>query len=152
MSRHGTEYDGFRRGQAAFVAGDAQAAIEAFNQFTAAQDSTAIPAELYLLLGRAYRQIGNFQAASVAFQTLIDRYPQDPLFGDALLERGRTRFLAGDSPAAIQIYLALAEEYDQLASAAGEALWRAGYLIRHQWSDGLVASGVHAFGRSLSRS
>lgn len=128
LSRHGTAFDGFRRGQAAFIAGDAQAAIEAFNQFAAAQDSTAIPADLYLLLGRAYRQVGNFQAASVAFQTLIDRYPQDPLFGDALLERGRTRFLAGDSPAAIEIYLALAEEYDQLASAAGEALWRAGYL------------------------
>ena len=128
LSRHGTEFDGFRRGQAAFVAGDAQAAITAFNQFTATQASAAIPAELYLLLGRAYRQIGNFAAASVAFQSLIDRYPQDPLFGDALLERGRTRFLAGDSPAAIQIYLALAEEYDHLASAAGEALWRAGYL------------------------
>ena len=81
-----------------------------------------------MLLGRAYRQVGNFQAASVAFQTLIDRYPQDPLFGEALLERGRTRFLAGDSPAAIEIYLALAEEYDHLTSAAGEALWRAGYL------------------------
>ena len=128
LSRHGTAFDGFRRGQAAFIAGEAQAAIEAFNQFAAAQESTAIPAELYLLLGRAYRQIGNFQAATVSFQTLIDRYPQDPLFGDALLERGRTRFLAGDSPAAIQIYLALAEAYDQLASAAGEALWRAGYL------------------------
>ena len=60
LSRHGTAFDGFRRGQAAFVAGDAQAAIEALNQFAAAQDSTAIPAELYLLLGRAYRQIGNF--------------------------------------------------------------------------------------------
>ena len=128
LSRHGSEFDGFRRGQAAFIAGDAQAAIEAFNQYTTTQESTAIPAELFLLLGRAYRQIGNFAAASVAFQTLIDRYPQDPLFGEALLERGRTRFLAGDSPAAIQIYLALAEEYDFLPNAAGEALWRAGYL------------------------
>jgi len=129
LSRHGSEFDGFRRGQAAFIAGDAQAAIEAFNQYTTTQESTAIPAELFLLLGRAYRQIGNFAAASVAFQTLIDRYPQDPLFGEALLERGRTRFLAGDSPAAIQIYLALAEEYDYLPNAAGEALWRAGYLF-----------------------
>ncbi len=128
LRRHGSAFDGFRRGQAAFIAGDAQAAIEAFDQFTAAQDSTAIPAELFLLLGRAHRQVGDFGAASVAFQTLIDRYPQDPLFGDALLERGRTRFLAGDSPAAIEIYLALADEYGQLASAAGEALWRAGYL------------------------
>ncbi len=128
LSRHGAEIDGFRRGQAAFIAGDAQAAIEALNQYTATKESAAIPAELFLLLGRAYRQIGDFAAASVAFQTLIDRYPQDPLFGDALLERGRTRFLAGDSPAAIEIYLALAADYEDLADAAGEALWRAGYL------------------------
>ena len=128
LSRHGAEFDGFRRGQAAFIAGDAQAAIDALNQYATNQAPTAIPAELFLLLGRAYRQIGNFAAASVAFQTLIDRYPQDPLLGDALLERGRTRFLAGDSPAAIEIYLALAAEYDDLAAAAGEALWRAGYL------------------------
>lgn len=128
LSRHGTEFDGFRRGQAAFVAGDVQAAIEAFNHFTTSQDSPAIPAELFLLLGRAYRQIGDFDAASVAFQTLIDRYPQDPLFGDALLERGRTRFLSGDSPAAIEIYLSIAEDYEELENAAGEALWRAGYL------------------------
>lgn len=128
LSRRGEEFDGFRRGQAAFIAGDNQAAIEAFNQYTIAQDSTAIPAELFLLLGRAYRRIGNFDAASVAFQTLIDRYPQDPLFGEALLERGRTRFLGGDIPAAISIYLSIAEEYEEWESAAGEALWRAGYL------------------------
>ncbi|MYE27627.1 MAG: tetratricopeptide repeat protein, partial [Chloroflexi bacterium] len=128
LSRHGAEFDGFRRGQAAFVAGDNQAAIEAFNQYTTTQDSTAVPAELFLQLGRAYRRIGNFDAASVAFQTLIDRYPQDPLFGEALLERGRTRFLSGDIPAAISIYLSVAEEYEELESAAGEALWRAGYL------------------------
>ena len=128
LSRHGAEIDGFRRGQAAFIAGDAQAAVDAVNQYLAAEDSTAIPAELFLLLGRAYRQIGDFAAAARAFQTLIDRYPQDPLFGDALLERGRTRFLAGDSPAAIEIYLSLAEGYSHLAAAAGEALWRAGYL------------------------
>ncbi len=128
LARHGAALDGFRRGQAAFIAGDAQAAIEAFNEFTRTQTASAIPAELFLLLGRAYRQIGNFDAATVAFQTLIDRYPQAPLLGDALLERGRTRFLAGDNPAAIQLYLALAQEYDYLADAAGEALWRAAYL------------------------
>ena len=128
LSRHGEELDEFRRGQAAFVAGDDQAAIEAFNQYTITQESTLIPAQLFLLLGRAYRRIGNFDAASVAFQTLIDRYPQDPLFGEALLERGRTRFLSGDIPAAISAYLSIAADYEELASAAGEALWRAGYL------------------------
>ena len=147
LSRHGAVVDGFRRGQAALIAGDAQAAIDAFNQHTA-QDSAAIPAELFLLLGRAYRQIGNFGAAAIAFQTLIDRYPQDPLLGDALLERGRTRFLAGDSPAAIEIYLALAEDYDYLASAAGEALWRAGYLYG---TSGQTTASRQVFTRMADR-
>ena len=148
LSRRGAEIDGLRRGQAAFVAGEFQAAVDAFNDFTASREPSAIPAELFLLLGRAYRQIGNFEAASVAFQTLIDRYPQDPLFGEALLERGRTRFLAGDSPAAIEIYLALAEEYAQLPEAAGEALWRAGYLYG---TNGETALSRQVFTRLADR-
>ncbi len=128
LSGRGVEYDGFQLGKAAFIAGDYQAAIDGFNQYTTSQQLSAIPAELYLTLGRAYRQIGNSNAATVAFQTVIDAYPRDALFGAALLERGRTRFLAGDSPAAIQTYLSIADNYSQLGEAAGEALWRAGYL------------------------
>lgn len=124
----GIQYDGLTRGKSAFYAGDYQTAIDAFNAFTTSQQLEAVPAELHLLLGRAYRQIGNADAAMIAFQTIIDQYPQDPLFGDALLERGRTRFLAGDIPAAIEIYLSVADNYDYLGDAAGEALWRAGYL------------------------
>ena len=128
LSAEGIVYDGFRRGRGAYIAGEYLAAIDAFNQFTSSNALAAIPAELHLLLGRAYRQIGNADAAMVAFQTVIDQYPQDPLFGDALLERGRTRFLSGDSPAAITTYLAIADNYGYLADAAGIALWRAGYL------------------------
>jgi len=125
---NGAEIDGLQRGKTAFIAGDYQAAINAFNEYTTNYQLAAIPAELHLLLGRAYREIGNFDAATVAFQTIIDQYPQDPLFGDALLERGRTRFLSGDIPAAISIYLDIADSYNYLTDAAGEALWRAGYL------------------------
>ncbi len=128
LSQQGISYDGWQRGKAAYSAGDYQAAVDAFNEYRAARQPAALPAELFLLLGRAYRQLGNSEAATVAFQTVIDYYPQDPLFGAALLERGRTRFLAGDSPTAIQFYLAIADSYPELAAAAGEALWRAGYL------------------------
>ncbi len=116
----------FERGQAAFAAGEWQAAVDAYERALAA--GGAIPAELYLQLGRAQRNLGNSQAATTAFQTLIDLYADDPLLGAALLERGRTRFLAGDNSAAIELYLAIAADFPQLASAAGEALWRAGYL------------------------
>lgn len=128
LSGRGLEFDGLQRGKAAFAAGDYPAAIDGFLEFTGIHPLSATPAELYLTLGRAYRQAGNSAAAAAAFETLIDAYPQDPLLGAALLERGRTRFLAGDSPSAIQIYLAIAEDYPQLENAAGEALWRAGYL------------------------
>ena len=128
LSQHGVAYDGLQRGRAAYIAGDYQAAIDAFNQYTTTNELAAIPADLFLSLGRAYRQIGNSEAAAIAFQTVTDQYPSDQLFGEALLERGRTRFLAGDSPAAIQIYLAIADNYTLFEATAGEALWRAGYL------------------------
>ncbi len=128
LREEGIAVGAWLRGKSAFIAGNYQAAIAAFNEFTSTHLLTEIPAELHLLLGRAYRQIGNADAATVAFQTIIDHFPQDPLFGDALLERGRTRFLAGDIAAAISIYLSIADNYDYLTQAAGEALWRAGYL------------------------
>jgi len=137
LAAQGRAFDGFQRGRSAFIAGDYQAAIDAFNEYTSTRQLAAIPAELYLMLGRAYRAIGNFEAAAVTFQVIIDRYPQDPLFGDALLERGRTRFLAGDIPAAIRIYLSIADAYGDLEQAAGEALWRAGYLYGTSGEAGL---------------
>ena len=77
--------------------------------------------------GRAYREIGNSSAANVAFQIIIDSYKTDPLFGQALLEQGRTKFLANDITGAIQTYFNIADTYDYLPEAA-EALWRVGYL------------------------
>ncbi|MCY4147582.1 MAG: transglycosylase SLT domain-containing protein [Chloroflexi bacterium] len=118
--------DPFERGKAAYAAGDWAAAADAFSRALAA--GGAPPAELYLKLGQAQRNLGNSQAATSAFQSIIDLYPDDALFGAALLERGRTRFLANDHAAAIELYLAVADDFPQLTAAAGEALWRAGYL------------------------
>lgn len=132
---NGSTIDGWRRGQVAFNRGEYLTAIEAFNEYTSSFQLDAIPADLYLLLGRSYREIGNSDAALVAFQTLIDQYPGDPLFGEALLERGRTRFLAGDYPAAIETYLAVARDYAALTETAAEAMWRAGYLYGTQLEE-----------------
>lgn len=115
-------------GRVAFLYGDYERAIEALNTHSTEYQLDAIPAELHLMLGRAYREIGNSDAAVTAFQTIIDQYPQDPQFGEALLEQGRTRFLLGDIPAAIERYLFIADNYGYLAETAAEALWRAGYL------------------------
>ncbi|GAB4520373.1 MAG: hypothetical protein OHK0046_30530 [Anaerolineae bacterium] len=125
---NGIPIDEYQQGRIQYFAGNYDAAIEAFNAFTTEAPLTAVPAELHLLLGRAYREIGNAEAAQVAFRTLIEQFPQDALFGEALLETGRTRFLAGENDAAISRYLEIADNYGYLDATAAEALWRAGYL------------------------
>ncbi len=128
LRENGINVDAWQRGRIAYTYGAYAEAIEAFNAHTSQVPAQDVPAELYLLLGRAYREVGNSSAAQIAFQTIIDVYPGDPLFGDALLEQGRTRFLAGDIPQAISTYLSIADNYGYLADAGAEALWRAGYL------------------------
>ena len=81
------------------------------------------------MLGRAYREIGNTQAALTAFQTIIDHYPTDPLFGDALLEQGRTRFLNNDNGGAIEQYMHVADTYNYLPQAP-EALLAGGLPLQ----------------------
>ena len=125
---NGRELDDFAVGQVSFAYGDYDRALDAFDAYSSEHPLADIPAALYLMLGRAYREVGNSAAAVTAFQTLIEQYPQDPAFGEALLEQGRTKFLAGDIPGAIAQYLSIADTYDYLNDTAAEALWRAGYL------------------------
>jgi soluble lytic murein transglycosylase len=132
------QLDSYEVGRVAYLAGDHEAAIEAFNTFTTQTALSEIPAELHLLLGRAYRAVGNSEAALVAFQTIVAQYANDPLFGDALLEQGRTRFLDDEIDEAIEFYLQIVDNYDYLADTAAEALWRAGYL--HGTHDNLSES------------
>jgi soluble lytic murein transglycosylase len=123
----GVPVDDYTRGRISYTYGDYEGAINAFNTYSTERPIADLPAEMYLLLGRAYREIGNPTAALTAFQTIIDQYPTDPLFGQALLEQGRTRFLAGEIDQAIARYMEIARDYGYLPEAA-EALWRAGYL------------------------
>lgn len=130
--------NGYQQGQVYYYNGDYQNAVVAFNQFSTSVLLSDIPAEFHLLLGRAYREIGNSPAALIAFQTIPTQYPTDPLFGEALLEQGRTRFMNGDTAGAIQTYLDIAQTNPNLQTVAPEALWRAGYLYTtgQQLSEG----------------
>ena len=124
----GVDVDPLRRAQITFFAGDYAAAIDAINSIVESRSFAETEAETLLMLGRAQRAAGDSGAAMRTFDQLARREPADEQFGEALLERGRTHFLAGDSETAISVYLAIADNYPTLASAAGEALWRAGYL------------------------
>lgn len=135
LDANSVEVDSFRRGIIYYTYGDYTNAIDAFNDYTSTFTLDVIPARLYLLLGRAYRELGNWEAARVAFQTLLDQYPDDPLFPTALLERGRTYFLQGDYETAISTYTAIADNYAYLEEASAEGLWRAGYLYGTQLNN-----------------
>jgi soluble lytic murein transglycosylase-like protein/TolA-binding protein len=123
----GEEVDDLARGQVSYNFGDYEDAIEAFNTFSSTHVLTEISPDFYLMLGRAYREIGNPTAAVTAFQTIVSQYPTDALFGQALLEQGRTKFLSNDIDGAIEQYLRIGDDYGYLPEAA-EALWRVGYL------------------------
>lgn len=127
LDANGRVLDNLARGRVAFLYGDYQGAIEALNRYSTQRTLSEVPAEVHLILGRAYREIGNNAAAMTAFQTVIDQYTTDPAFGEALLEQGRTRFLDGDVQGAIDQYMRIADTYDYLPEAP-EALWRAGFL------------------------
>jgi soluble lytic murein transglycosylase len=124
---NGFEPEPLEQASVAFLHGDYEYTISVLNTFTTTHQLAAIPPDLYMRLGRAYREIGNPTAAITAFQTIIAQYPQDLLFGEALLEQGQTKAQSGDTPAAIQHYVMMADNYGYLPEAA-EALWRAGYL------------------------
>jgi soluble lytic murein transglycosylase len=127
MIANGVTIDPFQQGQVSYTYGDYEGAIAAYNTYSTQRPLTQIPAQMFLQLGRAYREVGNPSAAFTAFQSVIDQYPTDPAFGDALLEQGRTRFLSGDIPGAIEQYQSIVQTYGYLPQAA-EALWRVGYL------------------------
>ena len=105
-----------------FIAGDVQRTQAALAPLAAA--SGDFPAELWLMLGRAERDLGASEAAMAAFGA-ISR--DSDFYGEALLELGRTRFWSGDTEGAIEHYLQLADRMAR-SPAAAEALWRAGFL------------------------
>ncbi len=137
----GVEIDPALRGQISFAAEDYEDAITALHLYTSERSLAEILPEVHLRLGRAYRAVGNSEAAWTSFQAVIDLHPTSPEFGQALLEQGRTRFLAGDNAAAIERYRHLATTYPQLAEAP-DALWRVGYL---QEQGGDLASAVATY-------
>ncbi|MEB2288651.1 MAG: tetratricopeptide repeat protein [Anaerolineae bacterium] len=125
----GLQVDSFLQARINFANKDYSAAIQALNAYSSESGFSSVAA--LMMLGRAYREVGNVQAAITTFQTVLDTYPTDPIFGEAWLEQGRTLFLSGDVAGAIQKYIALSTLHPDVPAGA-EALWRAGYLYSTQ--------------------
>ena len=109
-------------GRVSSIAGDVQRTQAALAPLAAAGGD--FPAELWLTLGRAERDLGASEAAMAAFEAISQ---DSDFYGEALLELGRTRFWSGDTEGAIEHYLQLADRMAR-SPAAAEALWRAGFL------------------------
>ncbi|NDJ85772.1 MAG: tetratricopeptide repeat protein [Chloroflexi bacterium] len=125
----GRPVDNWLRARISFANEDYGDAITALNTYST--EVTTLPAQAMLMLGRTYRELGNYEAAYTTFQGLMDQYPQDPLFGEAWLDQGRTLYWSGDTPSAINRYSALADERPELPQAP-EALWRVAYLYENE--------------------
>ncbi|MCB9436267.1 MAG: tetratricopeptide repeat protein [Anaerolineales bacterium] len=128
----GYEVDNWLRGRISLANEDYGDAVNALNAYSV--EVGTMPAAALLLLGQAYRGLGNFSAAYSTFQAILDQYPNDPLFGTAWLDQGRTLYWSGDTVSAINRYAQLATEYPNVAEAP-EGLWRAGYLYANELND-----------------
>ncbi len=140
----GLQVDSYQQARINFANKDYNAAIQALNAHSSENGFSSV--EALMMLGRAYREVGNVQAAITTFQTVLDTYPTDPVFGEAWLEQGRTLFLSGDVAGAIQKYTALATLHPDVPEGA-EALWRAGYLYSTQGNTDAARSSPAPPGR-----
>jgi len=124
---NGGSVDSYLHGRISYAAGDWNDAIAALFAYTTATPASKVDPAALVMLGRAYRQVGNAAAAATAFQAVVDQFPNTPAFGDAWLEQGRSLLLNKQTQDAIAKYKALAQNYPKVGQGA-EAMWRAGYL------------------------
>src|SRR5258708_5919138 len=127
LLKAGAPVDDLLRGEISFNAQDYNDAITALYAYTGKTSIGQIDPKVFMLLGQAYRAVGNVAAANTSFQAVIDQFPQSPQYGDAWLEQGRTLALANKVPDAIAKYNEMSDTHPDLPQGA-EALWRAGYL------------------------
>ncbi|HVU13476.1 MAG TPA: tetratricopeptide repeat protein [Phototrophicaceae bacterium] len=119
--------DNLIMGTVCYNEGDYLGAIKALSAYARDHTFDTVPTSMLLMLGRAYREIGNTQAANTTFETIITQYPTDSLFGQALLEQGESFATANDLNSAIEQYMNIADNYNYVPEVP-EALLRAGLL------------------------
>jgi soluble lytic murein transglycosylase len=89
------------------------------------------PVELYLLLGRAQRGLGDHDAALATFEQVSEQFPDDPAASVAALEQASTLVAMDDATQAVERFQAVATDYPQ-SPEAPEALLQAAQLERDE--------------------
>jgi len=123
--------DDFQRGLVDFYNDMFDPAVASFYRVVEADLEGHVGAPHYFA-GLAYRSTGNYAAALVEFDTLIDTHPGDPYEDDAWLDKAWTHYLAGDAASAVATYTQFAARNGS-HSLAATALWWAGNI--HFWAD-----------------
>lgn len=110
----------------------AEAALAGVADGTATAGLTPSAARAAYLLGDlAFRQ-GKRDLAESRWLSLSDRFPKDPLAGDALFRAGEQRFIASEWPRAAELFARYRQEWptgqflDSALSLGGESYARAG--------------------------
>jgi tetratricopeptide (TPR) repeat protein len=86
--------------------------------YIAATPVEQVPVELYVLLGKAYRGLGDVASALTTFQKARDLYPKDPMASVAALEQAETYVQQKDNANALSAYRSVATVYPQAPEAA----------------------------------
>jgi soluble lytic murein transglycosylase len=123
--------DDFQRGLVDYYNDAYDAAVAAFYRHIEA-DLEGHSGAPHYYAGLTYREAGNYAAALIEFEKLIDTHPRDAYVDDAWLARGWTHYLAGDDDMAVETYSQFVEE-NRYSGLASEALWWAANI--RFWAD-----------------
>jgi soluble lytic murein transglycosylase len=131
----GYPVDDFDRGLVDYYADACIPSISAFYRHIES-DPYGHPADGHLYVARCYADLGNYPAALMELDVLIETHPGDPLWGDGWLEKAEFQAEAGAWQAAIETYLTLADQYPA-DPAAPSALWGAAALWEYYefWAE-----------------
>ncbi len=123
--------DEFQRGLVDYYNDAHDAAVAAFYRVIEADLDGHVGAPHYFA-GLTYRDAGNYAAAIVEFDKLINTHPDDPYVDDAWLAKAWTQYLADDHNSAVEAYLRFVDENPR-SGLAPEALWWAANI--RFWED-----------------
>ena len=128
--------DDFQRGLVDYYNDAFDPAVAAFYRVMEADPEGHTGAPHYFA-GLVYRSTGNYAAALVEFDALLDTHPGDPYADDAWLDKAWTHYLAGDAASAVATYTQFAAR-NPSNNLAATALWWAANI--RFWADDCEAA------------
>ncbi len=110
----GVVVDEFQRGLVDYHAAAYEPAIAAFDRIIVASPT----AQAYYYRGLSYRALGSAELALTDFDFVVETYPDDPLWSEALFDKALTEWAYLDRyTAAVASYLRIADTLPEFASA-----------------------------------